>query len=245
MKIPPKDKYFMLDQNFIIDAGDKEYVLMIRDLDDKDKPREKLLEYGPTALSSAELLAVVLNVGTKKEDVLQMSDRILKEYGDRTIMHNKNPRSLANELNIPLYKACQIVACFELGHRYFKDNQRGKVVIRTAKQAFNYLKDMRQLPKEQLRGLYLNSRYQLIHDEVISVGSLTANIIHPREVFRPAIEYAAAAVIIAHNHPSGSVKSSKSDLEITTQLKAAGQILGIDLLDHLIIAGNRFGRVEN
>ncbi|MBU0648308.1 hypothetical protein KJ855_03965, partial [Patescibacteria group bacterium] len=84
----------------------------------------------------------------------------------------------------------------------------------------------------------------LIHDEVISVGTLTANIIHPREVFKPAIGYSAAAVIIAHNHPSGSTKPTASDTEITEQLEEAGNILGIDLLDHLIIAGNRFGRVN-
>lgn len=238
------DKYFMMGQNIIIDANDKEYVLTIKDLEDKDKPREKMLDYGPSNLSSAELLAVILNTGTKKEDVLQMSNRILKEYGDKTIIHAKNPETLVKELDIPRQKACQIVACFELGRRFFKENKKGKVIIRTAKQAFNYLKDMRELPKEQLRGLYLNSRYQLIHDEVISVGTLTANIIHPREVFRPAIEYSAAAVIVAHNHPSGSVKPTTSDKKITKQLAAAGEILGIDVLDHLIIAGNRFGRVE-
>jgi len=92
----------------------------------------------------------------------------------------------------------------------------------------------------KVRGLYLNSRYRLIHDEVISVGSLTANIVHPREVFRPALEYSAVAVIIAHNHPSGSVKPTEEDVEITKQLVKAGKILGVDLLDHIIIAKNKF-----
>ena len=99
---------------------------------------------------------------------------------------------------------------------------------------------MRDLPKEHLRGIYLNSRHQVIHDEIISIGSLTANIVHPREVFRPALEYSAVAVILAHNHPSGTVKPTASDIAITTQLIAAGRILGIDLLDHIVITKNRF-----
>ena len=207
---------------------------------EEDKPREKLIKYGPEVLSATELMAILLNVGTKKEEVLSMAKRIFKEYGEKTIINQTNPRLVAKELQIPLVKACQIVACFELGRRFFQKPNNGQVIIRTARQAFNYLKDMRDLPKEQLRGLYLNSRYRLIHDEVISLGSLTTNIIHPREVFRPAIEHSAVAVIVAHNHPSGSIKPTKSDIEITKQLVKAGQILGIDLLDHIIIAKNRF-----
>jgi DNA repair protein RadC len=111
--------------------------------------------------------------------------------------------------------------------------------VRNAKQAYQYFKDMGDNQKEQLRGLYLNSRYQVIRDEVISVGSLTSNIVHPREVFRPAIEYGAIAVILAHNHPSGRLEPTMADLEITEQLVSAGKLLGIDLLDHLIITSSR------
>ena len=93
------------------------------------------------------------------------------------------------------------------------------------------------MKKEQLRGLYLNARYQVIHEEVISVGSMTSSIVHPREVFQPAIEYGAAAVIIAHNHPSGRLEGTYADAEVTERLMVAGKILGIDLLDHLVIAG--------
>jgi DNA repair protein RadC len=99
---------------------------------------------------------------------------------------------------------------------------------------------MGDLQKEQLRGLYLNSRYQVIHEEVISVGSLTANIVHPREVFQPALEYSAVAVLVAHNHPSGNLEPSEDDIQATNQLIAAGGVLGIDLLDHLIITKTRY-----
>jgi DNA repair protein RadC len=221
-------------------TGDKEYILKVRDLADEDKPREKLIKYGPEILSVAELLAILLNVGTKKEGVLQMTSRVLKEYGEKNIINQKNPKDLERDLDIPLTKACQIVACFELGRRFFEETRGGIATVRTPKQVFEYLKDMRDLPKEHLRGIYLNSRYQVIHNEVISIGSLTASVIHPREVFRPAIEYSAAALILAHNHPSGSIKPTQPDIEITNHLKKVGEMLGIDLLDHIIIAKNKF-----
>jgi DNA repair protein RadC len=99
---------------------------------------------------------------------------------------------------------------------------------------------MGHLQKEQLRGLYLNSRYQVIHEEIISIGSVTANIVHPREVFQPALEYSAVAVIVAHNHPSGVAEPTADDVAATNQLVAAGKVLGVDLLDHLIITNDTF-----
>lgn len=236
----PQTKYFLSENDFVMDDGNKKYVLKIRDRAEEDKPRERLVKYGPSVLSAAELLAVVLSSGTKKEEVFQMSFRVFKEYGEKNITNQTNPEILVQELDIPFVKACQIVACFELGRRFFKQTPVGRVMIRTARQVFEYLKDMRYLPKEQLRGLYLNSRYQLIHDEVVSVGSLTANIVHPREVFRPALEYSAAAIIVVHNHPSGNLNPTKADIEITDQLIKAGKILGVDLLDHIIISQDKF-----
>ena len=112
--------------------------------------------------------------------------------------------------------------------------------VRTAAQAFEHLKGMGHLQKEQLRGLYLNSRFQVIHEEIISIGSLTANIVHPREVFQPALEYGAVAVIVAHNHPSGFLEPTEADIEATDQLFEAGRVLGVELLDHLIIAGDTY-----
>lgn len=234
-------KYFLKDNNLFLD--DKKYILKIKDLKEDDKPRERLIKNGPEVLKTVELLAIILNAGTRKEEVFAMSSRILKEYGEKNISNQSNVKLLAQEIDIPLVKACQIVACFELGKRFFKEKPGSQITLRTAKQAFDYLKDMRNLQKEQLRGLYLNSRYRLIHDEVISVGSLTTNVVHPREVFKPALEYSAVAIIIAHNHPSGSVKATRSDIETTNQLIEASRIIGIDLLDHLIIAGNRFASV--
>jgi len=240
MQLLGEKTYVLEDNDVIVGEGQPKYVLRVRDLPLEEKPREKLIKFGPNSLSVAELVAILLGVGTKKEEVLAMARRILKQYGEKTIINETNPANLAEALNIPLGKACQIVASFELGRRFFEKRAGKPAFVCTAQQAYQYLTGMAEAKKEQLRGLYLNSRYEIIHDEVISVGSLTANIVHPREVFHPAVEYGAVAVIIAHNHPSGSLEPTQADVEVTKQLVDAGKVLGIDLLDHLIVTDNTF-----
>lgn len=217
-----------------------QYTLKLRDLPPAEKPREKLQQSGPEALSPSELLAVILSVGTTKEDVLSMSNRVLREYGSTILASERNAQRLQTELDIPETKALQIVACFELGRRFFTDNPGRGQILRTPEAVYEYLKDMAKLPKEHLRGLYLNNHYQVVHDEIISIGSVTTNIVHPREVYRPALEYNASAVILAHNHPSGEVTPSEADRTITTQLQQAGELMGIELLDHVIIASDGY-----
>lgn len=222
----------------------KQYVFTIKDMPTEDKPREKLLKYGPEALTVAELVAVVLATGTKKEDVLTMASRIVRDYGERTLSAQTQATVLAEELHIPVIKAVQVVACAELGRRFFDRHEHGRTVIRTAKDVYGYLKDLRSLSKEHLRGLYLNTHHRLIHDEVISIGTINSNLIHPREVFKPAIEYGAVAVILAHNHPSGIVTASAADIDITNRVIEAGRIIGIPLIDHVIIGKNKFASIE-
>lgn len=243
MAVVTEDNYKLIDRGIITGEQETRYVLRVRDLPSDEKPREKLVKLGPKNLTMAELVAILLGVGTKKEEVMSMAQRILKEYGETAIIHETNPDKLAVSLDIPLTKACQIVAGFELGRRYFDRRADQPMYVRTPSQAFSYLRGMSTSNKEQLRGLYLNSRYQVIYDEVISVGSLTANIVHPREVFRPAIENGAVAIIIAHNHPSGSLEPTDADKLVTGQLVKAGRVLGIDILDHLIIASDKFKSV--
>lgn len=232
--------YTIKDTDLLLDDAPNQYVLRIRDLPQEEKPREKLIALGVKALSVNELLAIILTVGTKKEGVLSVSSRLIKEYGEKGIVNETEPKKMALDANIPLTKACQIIACFELGRRFFKKPAHNGAVIRSAKDVFNYVKDMRDLTKEQLRGIYLNSHYQVMHSKVISLGSLTANIVHPREFFKPAFEYSAAAAIAVHNHPSGIASPSQADIKITERFKQAGHILGIDFLDHVIIAKNKF-----
>ncbi len=218
----------------------KPYKLTIRDIPTDKKPREKLIREGAGILSMTELWAVILGQGTKKEDIMSMSSRIIKEYGERSIVTETNATKLSTDLEIPLVKAGQIIATIELGRRLFERNPSGAKIIRTANDVHAYTKNMWDLPKEHLRGIYLNSHYKVIHDEVISIGTVDANIIHPREVFRPALEYAAAAVILVHNHPSGNLEPSDADIAITTQLIEAGKLLGLDLIDHVIVSSKGF-----
>jgi DNA repair protein RadC len=237
----PFSIYTIHDSDLILDSNEgrgKDYVLKVRDLPAEDKPREKLISNGPGSMSLRELVAVVLGTGTSKEGVLEMAGRIVKEYGERGIAAETDPSKLPHELDIPIVKACQIVAVGELGRRFYEKNPSGFTVIRNGNDVFEYLGDMRNLGKEQLRGLYLNSHNHIVHDEVISVGTVNSNLVHPREVFRPAIEYSAAAVILAHNHPSGLSDPSDEDRRVTEQLIAAGKLIGIELLDHVVISKN-------
>ncbi len=238
--MPHTTVYTLADSNLMLDNTQRKYVLKVRDLPPEEKPREKMLLHGPGALSTKELLAAILNPGSKKEEVLSMSARTMNEYGEQGLMQARNPKKLAADLDIPVGKAIQIVAVAELGRRFFKTHDAATPVIRTAQEVFDYVQDMRGYSKEHLRGIYLNTHYKVIHQETISIGTVDANMVHPREVFKPGLEYSAAGVIIVHNHPSGSVEPSDSDRQVTEQLIAAGEILGIDLIDHIIVTKDAF-----
>ncbi len=241
-----KSSYIIPDTHLFLDRSlyQGEYPLLVRDLPPEGKPREKLLAQGPEALSSRELLAIVLQVGTVKEDVLEMSERLIRGYGENSVLTERDAQKLADEANIPIGKAMQIVALGELGRRTYDKKESGFKTIRNARDVYEYLADMRSLPKEYLRALFLNTHNRVIRDEVISIGTVNSNIVHPREVFRSGIESNAVAVIIAHNHPSGEAIPSNEDVEITKQLIQAGKILGIRVLDHVIITTNGFASVK-
>ena len=240
----PKKLYSLMDTNLFLDSGNREYILKIHDMPLESQPREKLINQGPEALSMQELMAVVLNTGTKSESILEMSSRIVREYGEKSIVAETDATKLAQELSVPLVKACQIIACGEIGRRYYEKNDSGFTIIRTAKDVYEYLQDMRNLPKEHLRGLYLNSHNRIVHDEVISIGTINTSVIHPREVFRPAVEFNAVAVVLAHNHPSNVATPSAQDIEITQQPIQAGKVLGISVLDHVIITQDTYASIS-
>ncbi len=231
------------DTHLVLDNPGKQYVYKIRDLAPADKPRERLLSAGPGALTLPQLLSVVLNVGTVREGVLEMSSRIMQEYGEKSLAARNDAKRLSEDLDIPLIKATQIVACIEIGRRLFERNRHGQRVVRTARDVFEYAANLRLLPKEHLRGIYLNAHYKVIHDEVVSIGTVDANMIHPREVFKPALEYSAAAVILVHNHPSGETAPSEADKIVTAQLVAAGKLLGVHLIDHVVVTESGFESV--
>ncbi len=219
-------------------------VYKLKDLPAEYKPREKMIKHGVQSLSLIELVAVLLGTGTKKEDVMSISARLIQEYGTSVLSGTKKSVSdTAREFDIPESKVCQILAVGEIGKRLFSKNISGLATLRTPEDVYEYTRDMHNLPKEQLRGLYLDTHHKVIHDEVLSIGTVNASMVHPREVFKPAIEYSAAAVILVHNHPSGVSTPSQSDIFITEQIVEAGKVLGISLLDHVVVTRDGFASV--
>jgi len=202
-------------------------------------PREKLGELGAERLTTQELLAVVLGRGTKKESVFSLSRRILSEYGNKGMLKSWKPEEVQTRFGIGPVTALQLCATFELGRRLFGASVENHVLDEPTKVA-EYLEEMKSLSKEHFRGLYLNSRFQLIYDEVISIGSLDQSVVHPREVFRPALVHRAFGIILAHNHPSGDTSPSRADIETTAQLEAAGAVFQIPVIDHMVIGKKGF-----
>ncbi len=242
------DSYRLADHDITLahsDIPSGRYTIKVKDLPTEQKPREKMYMLGAKSLTIAELVAILLGTGTRKEEVMSMAQRILREYGEKALTSELSPKKFAELVDIPVGKASQIIAALEIGRRFFSEKYGKPAYIKTSQQAYEHLKVISYGKKEQLRALYLNSRYQIIHDEIISVGSLTSNIVHPREVFQPAIEQGAIAVLIAHNHPSGSLEPTEADINTTRQLVEAGNVLGVELLDHLIITSKSYTSVLN
>jgi DNA repair protein RadC len=198
-----------------------------------ERPREKLIHYGPEKLSITELLAILLRSGKKGENVVELANKIVKKYGK-----DKLPRASFQDLQdcpgLGPAKACEIVACFELGKRLLKD-KKAELYLKP-EDVFERLKDIRDNKKEHFVILYLDTRNQEIKKEIISIGSLNASLVHPREVFEPAVRNTAAQIIIAHNHPSGDTNPSTEDINISHRLAEAGKIMGIEVTDHVIVA---------
>lgn len=203
-------------------------------------PREELINGRIDDLGMSDLLAVIIGTGSKHESVFALSERIIREYGSKSISETKDPNQISSVMRISPYKAAKIVAAFELGRRFYGTGGRKKLIIRGPEDIYEYAKDMKTLVKEHFRGIYLNSKNCIIHDENISVGSLTGTLVHPREVFKSAIECAAGSIIVVHNHPSGEFEPSEHDDGITRMLKESGDILQIPLVDHVIIAENGY-----
>jgi len=208
----------------------------------REAPAERLRIHGPDYLRTNELLGVALSgqESTGEFSGEQLGHRILAEYGARALVAEKNPGRLAELLDIPIELAARIVAVVELGRRFFEEPNSRNPFIRGPEDAHRYLADMSVLKKEHLRGLYLNVQSRLIHDEVISIGTLSRSVVHPREVFAPALEHAANALILAHNHPSGDLTPSEQDIAVTRQVVEAGRIMGIEVVDHIIISSSGY-----
>ncbi|MDW8055387.1 MAG: DNA repair protein RadC [Elusimicrobiota bacterium] len=196
-------------------------------------PREKLLKYNqPDKLKNEELLALILRTGTKNYDVLTLAKKLLQHYNKELPYISVN--ELKNFLNIGKVRACSIVAAFELGKRFLREKKT--YLYLTPKDVYERLSEYKTAKKEHFFVFYLDTKNQEIRCDLITVGILNASLVHPREVFEPAIKHLAAQIIVAHNHPSGNLEPSQEDIELTKRLVKAGEILGIEVLDHVIIS---------
>ena len=217
--------------------------VMVRDLPKEVRPREKLLQCGASALSDTELLAMLLRTGTTSKSVLHLAEDVLAQYKDKglaAVIH-MSPQEIASIHGVGLAKAATVVAAVELGRRLSERAAQTIEKVEGPEDVARYvIPSLRFEQKEHFLAMFLDIRNRILALSTISVGSLTASIAHPREVFREAIRYSAAGVILVHNHPSGDPAPSREDIQLTKQMMKAGEIMGIPVLDHVVVAGENF-----
>lgn len=209
----------------------------IREWNENDRPREKLLVKGKNALTDAELVAILIGSGSKEESAVSLSQRILSSVDNQLHQLGKlSVKQLMQFKGIGEAKAITIVAGLELGRRRGNEHTSTLQKITSSKDVYTILKPViGDLEHEEFWILYLNNNHKVLKKKQISMGGKTGTLVDPKVVFKAALEFNATAIVLAHNHPSGSLKPSQSDLDLTSQLKTAGKYLDIKLLDHLII----------
>jgi len=219
----------------------KETSFTVRDLPRQERPRERLQKFGPEALSAQELLALLIGRGIPKKSVMNIAQELLAKFGNVKAISQATLEELSQVKGIGLAKATQIKACFELGKREDLEPELVNFDINNPEAVVKAVRSgIRDKAKEHFKLILLNPRNKIIGISTVSVGTLNASLVHPREVFKDAIVHSAASVVLAHNHPSGDPEPSEDDLKITKKLVDCGKILGIEVLDHIVIGKNHF-----
>ena len=202
-----------------------------------DRPRERLCHLGPEALSDAELLALLLRTGGRGADALSVASALLERHGGFEGLARVGGRELGACWGMGPAKSATVCASLEIGRRLSARRLGSGAAIRGPDDVYrHFFPGLRFLSHERFMVLLLNGRHRVLGQQVVSQGTLTASLVHPREVFRPALREAAAALILVHNHPSGDPTPSSEDREVTLRLAKAGEILGVRVLDHVIVA---------
>ena len=219
----------------------KDSSFTVRDFPRQERPREKLQKFGPEALSAQELLALVIGRGIPKKSVMSIAQELLVRFGNVRAISQATIEELSQIKVIGLAKAAQIKACFELGKREELEPEQKNFDIKDPEAVVKAIRaSIQDKAKEHLKLILLNPRNKIIGISTISIGTLNASLVHPREVFKDAIAHSAASVVLAHNHPSGDPEPSEDDIEITKKLVESGKILGIEVIDHIIIGKNDY-----
>ncbi|MCE2463052.1 MAG: DNA repair protein RadC [Dehalococcoidia bacterium] len=211
---------------------------MIRDMPTGERPRERLRDHGPGSLSNAELIAILLRTGITGENVVNMAVRMLSHFHGLPGLARANYREICSLKGISEAKACQLMAAFELGRRVVSLHPEDRPIISCPQDVANLLlAEMSLLAQEHLMVVLLDTKNHVTGVSEIYIGNLNSSVVRPAEVFRPAIRDNSRAIIVVHNHPSGDPTPSPEDVSITGQLRESGDLLGIDVLDHIILAG--------
>ncbi|MBM4146854.1 MAG: JAB domain-containing protein [Nitrospira sp.] len=219
----------------------KESSFTVHDLPKAERPRERLKQFGPEALSAQELLALIIGRGVSKKSVMTIAQELLIKFGNVKAISEATIEELSEIKGIGFAKAVQIKACFELGKRKDLEPELKDFDIKEPQNIVKAIRaSIKDKAKEHFKLILLNARNKILGISTISIGSLNASIVHPREVFKDAIVHNAYSVVLAHNHPSGDSEPSEDDLTITKRLKEAGKILGIEVIDHIIISKNGY-----
>ncbi|MBI4233699.1 MAG: DNA repair protein RadC [Chloroflexi bacterium] len=222
-------------------AAPVEYQLRIRDLPAEERPRERLKAFGAASLSNAELLAILLRTGVTGENVLTLASRLLVRFQGLGGLARASFGELCAQHGVSEAKACQVLSALELGRRLSSLQPEDRAVIRSPQDVANLVQgEMAFLEQEHLRVVLLNTRNQVLGVQEVYVGNVGSAVLRPGEVFRPAVRENCPAVIVVHNHPSGDPTPSPDDVQVTQQLVQAGRLLDIELLDHVVVAGQRF-----
>lgn len=202
-----------------------------------DRPRERLMAFGPETLNDAELLALLLRTGGRDGDALALASRLLKRLGGLRGLSRASGREIRDTAGVGPAKCAALQAAAEIGRRLASKRLREGDAIGGPEDVYrHYHPHLRDAEHERFAVILLDGRHRVIRDAVISQGTLTASLVHPREVFRPALREGAAALVLVHNHPSGDPSPSGEDREVTRRLVRAGELLGIPVLDHVIVA---------
>lgn len=213
----------------------------VRGLPSSDRPRERLYSRGAAELSLQELLAIVIGGGTRGPGALVLALRLLGEFGDLVTMGRAGVDELRRVPGIGFARACQVVAAFELGKRFARESRSSGSSVRAPKDiARMFMDEMKHYDREHFKAAFLNTKNQVIKVVTVSIGSLNASIVHPREILKPAIAVSAASIILVHNHPTGDPTPSREDVEFTRRFAKCGELIGIELLDHIVIGADRF-----
>jgi DNA repair protein RadC len=213
----------------------------LRDLPEDERPRERMVRLGAEALSHAELLAILLRTGSRRESAIHLAQRILQDCGGLRRFAERSWDELTHIPGVGPVKALELQASLELGRRVARSRlPEAAAVTRPQDAADLLMEELRHLREEHFVVLFLNTKNRVIGRQTLSIGSLNASVVHPREVFRAAIRRSSASILCAHNHPSGDPTPSPEDLQLTRRLAEAGELVGIELLDHIVIGDNRF-----